>query len=247
MPSRERSFAYLQESVQVRDLSHYMEASPSDCVVATSVPGAPAQPTATSAAEAPLPRTSVDAASEPTPPAPKLPRHESPPPQQTAAVIRSNLRELDATAEAAAGAAGAEGPGREPGSMDGEAEPRGCEVRRCGWEDFAVPPAVIEKSARCIDVVTGELHDANCFTKSYSKYAKGTGSVVATRNLHLLASFEDWAHRELVRGLSRRIHYDRVQSAHHLLQGSHLPRHCCVLSCLMWFTVCLCGLLSVQL
>eukprot|EP00892_Ulva_mutabilis_P011080 jgi/Ulvmu1/8344/UM042_0050.1 len=81
-------------------------------------------------------------------------------------------------------------------SSNGSQKPEAQSTRQCTWADFAVAEAAIEKSAQCIDIVTGDLHDANCFTKSYSKYAKGTGSVVATRNLHVLDSFPDWAHRE---------------------------------------------------
>jgi hypothetical protein len=64
---------------------------------------------------------------------------------------------------------------------------------------FVVPTATIDKTARCIDVVTRECRDANCFTKAYGRYAKGAGSVLATRNLHELAAFGDWGHREAVR------------------------------------------------
>lgn len=73
-----------------------------------------------------------------------------------------------------------------------------------------MPASVVEKSAYCIDIVTGDLHDANCFTKSYSKYAKGTGSVVATTNLAVLDTFADWAHREPVRS------QPRAACGHHL-------------------------------
>jgi hypothetical protein len=66
------------------------------------------------------------------------------------------------------------------------------------WLAFRVPDDVVAKTAECIDIVTPDMHDANCFTKSYGKYVKGTGSVLATSNLFLLSVFSDWAHREMV-------------------------------------------------
>lgn len=66
------------------------------------------------------------------------------------------------------------------------------------WRLFRVAKPTLNKSCHCIDIVTEDMHDANCFTKAYSRYVKGTGSVLATQNLHLLDSFPDWAHREEV-------------------------------------------------
>ena len=64
---------------------------------------------------------------------------------------------------------------------------------------YAVPDRMLDKAALCIDVVTGDCHSANCFTKAYGHYIKGAGSVLATRNLHVLDSFGDWGHREVRR------------------------------------------------
>lgn len=64
------------------------------------------------------------------------------------------------------------------------------------WGAYRVREEVLDKTADCIDVVTDGMHDVNCFTKAYGKYVKGTGSVLATQNLHLLNTFADWAHRE---------------------------------------------------
>ena len=65
-------------------------------------------------------------------------------------------------------------------------------------DHWLVPDAMLDKAAHCIDIVTRECRDANCFTKAYGRYAKGAGSVLATKNLHVLASFGDWGHREEV-------------------------------------------------
>ena len=67
------------------------------------------------------------------------------------------------------------------------------------WAAFRVPGAVLQRAAWCIDVVTPDCRSANCFTKSYGQYTKGAGSVLATRNLHVLDSFGNWGHREKVR------------------------------------------------
>jgi hypothetical protein len=68
-------------------------------------------------------------------------------------------------------------------------------------ELYLVPEQVLRQTAACIDIVTADCHNANCFTKGYSHYIKGTGSVLATKNLQILATFQDWGHRELVRSL----------------------------------------------
>jgi len=41
----------------------------------------------------------------------------------------------------------------------------------------------VDKSKGAIDIVSGEDVTCNCFTKSYGKYIKGTGSVVANRSV----------------------------------------------------------------
>jgi hypothetical protein len=66
------------------------------------------------------------------------------------------------------------------------------------WAAFRVADEALAKTAECIDIVTADMHNANCFTKSYGKYVKGTGSVLATQNLFLLNGFLDWSHREEV-------------------------------------------------
>lgn len=82
-----------------------------------------------------------------------------------------------------------------PAHQTGSAQAEG---GRDAWAEFRVPDAVLQKAAWCIDVVTPDCHSANCFTKSYGQYTKGAGSVLATRNLHVLDSFGDWGHREKV-------------------------------------------------
>lgn len=47
------------------------------------------------------------------------------------------------------------------------------------WRDHAVSQEDVDKSKGAIDIVSGEDVTCNCFTKSYGKYIKGTGSVVA--------------------------------------------------------------------
>jgi hypothetical protein len=66
------------------------------------------------------------------------------------------------------------------------------------WREYRVPERVIRQTAACIDVVTADCHNANCFTKGYAHYIKGTGSVLATTRLEILSTFPDWGHRELV-------------------------------------------------
>jgi hypothetical protein len=71
--------------------------------------------------------------------------------------------------------------------------------KESSWAPFRVPKQAVQKSSWCIDIVTPDMHDTNCFTKSYARYIKGTGSVLATENLHILDTFPDWGHREEVR------------------------------------------------
>ena len=49
------------------------------------------------------------------------------------------------------------------------------------WRSYAVSRADIEKGLASIDAVTASDRKCNCFTKSYGKYVKGTGSFVANR------------------------------------------------------------------
>lgn len=53
-----------------------------------------------------------------------------------------------------------------------------------------VPCRVIQKCSDVINVVTPESKISNCITKSYGKYVKGTGALLATQKFHLLAQVE---------------------------------------------------------
>ena len=47
------------------------------------------------------------------------------------------------------------------------------------WAEHAVPWAAVRTSLRCVDFTCADSEaDVNCVTKSYGRYAKGTGSVV---------------------------------------------------------------------
>lgn len=58
----------------------------------------------------------------------------------------------------------------------------GCSVESTNdpWQPYWVPDKVLEDRADVIDVVMPGSRKCNCFTKSYSQYAKGTGSLLAT-------------------------------------------------------------------
>ena len=47
-------------------------------------------------------------------------------------------------------------------------------------EDFKVPEAIVSRWGDAFDIVTSSSTRCCCFTKSYVKYAKGTGSIIAT-------------------------------------------------------------------
>jgi len=48
------------------------------------------------------------------------------------------------------------------------------------WDEYAVPWAAVRSSLLAVDVAVQQCErDLNCFTKSYGKYAKGTGSLLA--------------------------------------------------------------------
>jgi tRNA (cytosine38-C5)-methyltransferase len=48
-----------------------------------------------------------------------------------------------------------------------------------GFESLLVPKSLLEKSASwCLDIVRGRDRTTSCFTKSYGRYIKGTGSVL---------------------------------------------------------------------
>lgn len=53
------------------------------------------------------------------------------------------------------------------------------------------PDNVLERCSDVVNVVTPDSRLSNCFTKSYGKYVKGTGAVLATQNMHLLSVVED--------------------------------------------------------
>lgn len=51
------------------------------------------------------------------------------------------------------------------------------------WELYKLPSTVLERWGDCFDVVTEDSKRCCCFTKSYGSYAKGTGSLLATKNV----------------------------------------------------------------
>ncbi|GMH43586.1 hypothetical protein BSKO_11508 [Bryopsis sp. KO-2023] len=53
-----------------------------------------------------------------------------------------------------------------------------------------VPAKVLERCCDVVNVVIPEYKASNCFTKSYAKYVKGTGAVLATEETHLLPRVE---------------------------------------------------------
>eukprot|EP00884_Botryococcus_braunii_P002845 jgi/Botrbrau1/12561/Bobra.0169s0096.1 len=58
----------------------------------------------------------------------------------------------------------------------------------CGdpFADFWLPHTVLQQWGQALDIVSPASRRCNCFTKTYSRYTKGSGSVLATRNLHTL-------------------------------------------------------------
>lgn len=76
---------------------------------------------------------------------------------------------------------GGDGDGEGEGASGG-ASNRGASNRANDlWRSYAVSRAEIEKGLASIDAVTASDRKCNCFTKSYGKYVKGTGSFVASR------------------------------------------------------------------
>lgn len=57
-------------------------------------------------------------------------------------------------------------------------QPTGTEGRQDPWKTYFVPEKVLKTHWRVLDVVSPAFTRCNCFTKSYSRYAKGTGSVL---------------------------------------------------------------------
>ncbi|XP_024390498.1 tRNA (cytosine(38)-C(5))-methyltransferase 2 isoform X3 [Physcomitrium patens] len=51
------------------------------------------------------------------------------------------------------------------------------------WELYKLPSSVLERWGDCFDMVTKDSKRCCCFTKSYGSYAKGTGSVLSTKNV----------------------------------------------------------------
>ena len=51
------------------------------------------------------------------------------------------------------------------------------------WREYGVPQKEVYKSLAAIDVVLPTDRKCNCFTKSYGRYVKGTGSFVANREV----------------------------------------------------------------
>ncbi|CAK9275848.1 unnamed protein product [Sphagnum jensenii] len=50
------------------------------------------------------------------------------------------------------------------------------------WEHYKLPVNVVERWGDVFDIVTRDSRSCCCFTKSYGRYAKGTGSLLATKN-----------------------------------------------------------------
>lgn len=49
-------------------------------------------------------------------------------------------------------------------------------------EDYLIPVDVLEKRFQVLDICTLDSTNSNCFTKSYSRYLEGTGSVFCNMN-----------------------------------------------------------------
>ncbi len=47
-----------------------------------------------------------------------------------------------------------------------------------GTSDFLVPEKILSKQAGVLDIVTPERFQCCCFTRGYTNYAEGTGSVL---------------------------------------------------------------------
>ncbi|KAK9858386.1 hypothetical protein WJX84_004189 [Apatococcus fuscideae] len=55
------------------------------------------------------------------------------------------------------------------------------------WSRQRVPEALLEKAGAALDIVAADARRCNCFTSTYGRYIKGSGSVLATANLETLA------------------------------------------------------------
>jgi len=58
------------------------------------------------------------------------------------------------------------------------------------WLDFAVPWAAVRSSLLAVDFVHPGSSSANCVTKAYGKFAKGTGSMVVSNPTHVQRLFD---------------------------------------------------------
>ncbi|CAI5471395.1 unnamed protein product [Closterium sp. Yama58-4] len=66
-----------------------------------------------------------------------------------------------------------------------EAEVPSAQSSASPWVPYCVPHDVRQRWGECFDIVTAASVRCNCFTKSYTKYAKGTGSVLLTQGAEL--------------------------------------------------------------
>ncbi|KAM0826652.1 hypothetical protein ACQ4PT_068726 [Festuca glaucescens] len=60
----------------------------------------------------------------------------------------------------------------------------GCTPSETGSHDYIVPLSLIERWGNAMDIVYPESKRCCCFTKSYYRYVKGTGSLLATSKDH---------------------------------------------------------------
>eukprot|EP00850_Spirogloea_muscicola_P003945 SM000016S01933 [mRNA] locus=s16:758452:762292:+ [translate_table: standard] len=111
----------------------------------------------------------------------------------TQASICENLQALDVVSSESA--AHLEQPGR-PGDMhSSRAAPisasasntaelaEGVNETSNSWQPYKVPPSILRRWGEALDITTDQSLRCCCFTKSYVRYAKGTGSVLATKVL----------------------------------------------------------------
>ncbi|CAI5498325.1 unnamed protein product [Closterium sp. Naga37s-1] len=90
----------------------------------------------------------------------------------------------DADATAADDSSAADGDGASMASAS-EAEAASAQSSASPWVPYCVPHDVRQRWGECFDIVTAASVRCNCFTKSYTKYAKGTGSVLLTQGAEL--------------------------------------------------------------
>jgi len=68
------------------------------------------------------------------------------------------------------------------------------------FSTYAVPEKDVRVGLGAVDLVCATSYKCNCFTKSYGKYVKGTGSMVTDR----LVNKETWDGRVAVAGRTGR-------------------------------------------